>query len=503
MHVSRWLLLLVAGLMPVAQAGNGGQEAKASPVQGVWLGTLTTPGGSLRIQVHVKSDASGKLTCEIDSVDQGAMGNPCENVRLEGNKFSFDVPVVHGNWSGTLSDDGNELNGTWTQGGGLPLVLKRQAAPVAPEKPKPPKYDPAMAPVSGEQIKTVLDRDLADALKSGPLSPETHGAVVVGIIDHGKRQIFAYGGAKEDAIFEIGSISKTFTGLILAQMVEQHKVTLDQPVRELLPQGTVAKPSGREITLVDLATQHSGLPRMPDNFQPTNRDDPYADYGSKNLYEYVAKHGVSRPEQTTFEYSNLGFGLLGQALSSREAVSYPELLQREVTGPLGMNDTVVNLSAEQKSRFEQGHDAQHREAHPWNLDAFAGAGAIRSTASDMLKYLEAQLHPDRAGRGSGGNSDSPSATMGRAIELSHELRSEAFPGMRVALAWLYIEETGTYWHNGGTGGFNTYAFFNPKQDCAAVVLFNTTVLSNGGFADRLGQHIAQRLSGKPAVTLGD
>ncbi len=139
---------------------------------------------------------------------------------------------------------------------------------------------------------------------------------MIGVVHHGARQIFVYGDTKENSIFEIGSITKTFTGLIFARMVEQGKVKLDEPVRELLPKGTVAKPDGLEITLVDLATQHSGLPRLPDNMHPADIKDPYADYGPANLYQFIAKQGVSRPANAGFGYSNLGVGLLGQALAT-------------------------------------------------------------------------------------------------------------------------------------------------------------------------------------------
>jgi CubicO group peptidase (beta-lactamase class C family) len=264
-------------------------------------------------------------------------------------------------------------------------------------------------------------------------------------------------------------------------------------VRELLPAGTVAKPEGAEITLLDLATQHSGLPRMPDNFNPADPQDPYADYRPANLYQFVAKHGVGKPADAPFNYSNLGLGLLGQALAVRAGMTYPELLKALVTSPLGLNDTVVKLSPEQEKRFAQGHGPGHQPAHPWNIDALAGAGAIRSTAGDMLTYLEAQLHPDRA----------PKGTLGSALEMCHELRADALPGMKIGLAWLYVPEKGAFWHNGGTGGFSSYALFNPKEDYVVVVLYNTTIGANGSFADRLGEHIAERLSGKPAIVLHD
>src|SRR5271157_5079877 len=323
---------------------------KPSRVDGIWLGTIEAGGAKLRVQIQVKSDRAGKEYCSLDSLDQGAAGLPCDNVRLDGGRFSFDVPVANGHWTGTLAPDANELNGVWSQGQDFPLRLTRQPAALAPKAPEPPKYDAALPPVPVADLKAVLDRDLAAALKDGALAPSTNGGVVIGVEQRGTRRIFSYGPAKEDSLFEIGSISKTFTALILAQMVAQNKVKLDEHVRELLPPGTVAKPEGAEITLLDLATQSSGLPRMPDNFKPADPQDPYADYRPANLYECLAKLGVSKPAGARFNYSNLGLGLLGQALANRAAVAYPELLAAEVTGPLGLKDTVVNLASAWPSR---------------------------------------------------------------------------------------------------------------------------------------------------------
>lgn len=475
--------------------------AKPSQVDGIWLGTIDARGAKLRVQVQVKSDSAGKEYCSLDSLDQGAMGLPCDNVLFHGDQFSFEVPLVHGRWSGTLNADGNQLKGTWSQGADLPLILTRQATALEIKKPEPPKYDPAMVAVPATEFKSILDRDMEAALKSGALAPSTQGGIVIGVVQHGVRRIFTYGISKEDQLFEIGSISKTFTGLILAQVVEQHKVKFDDPVRDLLPPGTVAKPDGAEITLLDLATQHSGLPRMPDNFHPAEQQDPYVDYHAANLYEFVKLHGVQKPANAPFLYSNLGFGLLGQALANRAATSYPDLLRDEVTAPLSLKDTVIQLSPEQDKRFAQGHDAQHRDAHSWNLDAFAGAGAIRSTASDMLSYLDAQLRPESVKSAAAGST--PGSTLSSALQLSHQIHADVAPTMRIALAWLYEIKTGNYWHNGGTGGFSSYAAFNPKEDYATVVLFNTTLGANGSFADRVGEHVMERLSGRPAVSLGN
>ncbi|MGD0860449.1 MAG: serine hydrolase domain-containing protein [Terracidiphilus sp.] len=474
--------------------------AKPSPVDGVWLGALEAGGQTLRIQLNVRSDVTGKEYCTLDSLDQHAMGLKCSKVVFAAPNFSFSVPSVNGLWGGKLSADGNTLSGEWNQGSPMPLNFKRQQAAVAAAAVFPPSYDPALPPVSAADLQSVLDKDLAEALKSGQLAPGTGAGVSIAVVEHGVRRVFSYGEAKPDSIFEIGSITKTFTGLILSQLVEQGKVRFDEPVRELLPPGTVSKPAGDEITLLDLATQHSGLPPMPDNFKPADSANPYADYRAANLYEFVGKHGVAKPAAPGFLYSNLGFGLLGQALAVRSGVSYPALLKEEVIEPLDLKDTTVSLTPEQLARFIPGHSADHRPAHAWDLDAFAGAGAIRSTAGDMLTYLEANLHPEALKPA--GNSPA-AATLSAALTQQHELRADALGGSRIALAWLFVPESGSYWHNGATGGYSAFTFFNPKGDYAAVVLLNATIGGNGSFADRLGQHIGQRLAGKPAISLAN
>ncbi len=271
-------------------------------------------------------------------------------------------------------------------------------------------------------------------------------------------------------------------------MAAQGIVRLDEPVRELLPPDIVSKPGGPEITLLDLATQHSGLPPMPSNIHPADRTRPLADYGVDALYEYIRLHGVAKPSVTKFVYSNLGLGLLGQALAQRAGMTYPDLLRRYVTEPLGMPATAIVLSADQQQRFLQGYNPNHHPVPAWDIAGLAGAGAIRSTAVDMVTYLDANLHPANV----------PSLTG--ALQESHRLRAEAEAGMRIALAWLYRADTGTYWHNGATAGFTSHAFFDPQHDFAAVVLANTgpNILFS---PDLIGEHIRQRLAGEPAISL--
>jgi D-alanyl-D-alanine-carboxypeptidase/D-alanyl-D-alanine-endopeptidase len=277
----------------------------------------------------------------MDSLDQHAMGLECAKIVFSANDFSFDVPIVHGSWKGSLSADSNTLSGVWSQGSPLPLNFARQSVAMAAAPTPVPTYDPALAPVAAADLQSVLDRDLAEALKGGELAPGTGAGVSIAVVDHGVRRVFSYGAAKPDSIFEIGSITKTFTGLVLSQMVEQGKVKFDEPVRELLPPGTVAKPAGTEITLLDLATQHSGLPRMPDNFKPADPNNPYADYGAPNLYAFVAQHGVAKPADAGFLYSNLGFGLLGHRLAPRPHREGTSTRRRCPRSPLPLRPATV------------------------------------------------------------------------------------------------------------------------------------------------------------------
>jgi CubicO group peptidase (beta-lactamase class C family) len=351
-------------------------------------------------------------------------------------------------------------------------------------------YEAAMAPLNVASLGPVLERDLEPVLKAGQLAPGTGGGATVGIWKHGEQRVFAYGTAKPDSIFEVGSVTKTFTALALAQLAVQGKVSLDEPVRELLPTDTVARPEGREITLLDLATHRSGLPPAPNNLHSTEKYNPFAGYETTDLYAFIKGWGVAKFADARFSYSNLGFGLLGQALENRVGVDYASLVNG-ITSPLGMQDTVVELSPEQQQRLIQGYAGPRKPVGPMHLGALAGAGAIRSTASDMLRYLAANLHPETV---------SNANSLPAALELSHKLRAQIMPGWNVALAWFYDVDSGTYFHDGVMAGYTSNVFFNPRGDYAGVVLVNSGA-DLFQFFRVLGAHIHERLAGEPAVSL--
>jgi D-alanyl-D-alanine-carboxypeptidase/D-alanyl-D-alanine-endopeptidase len=469
---------------------------KPSPVDGDWAGTLHAGSQDLRTIVHVHGLPGGALAASFDSLDQGDMGLPCADVTLQGRTFRFAIPVVHGSYEGELSADGQSIRGTWTQGKPLPLTLVR-ARPAAAE----PAPAPAAAPVKPANLGPVLDRAFAPVLKNGVLSPATGGGVVIGVLEGADKRIFAYGAARPDSIFEIGSVTKTFTGLALAQMVEQKKVTLNEPVRELLPNGAVAKPPGREITLLDLATQHSGLPRLPDNLRPADPSNPYADYDASHLLEYLNTRGVGRAEKTNFEYSNLGVGLLGYALAQRMGVSYDDLIRNEVTGPMNLHDTTIELSPAQKQRFIPGHDGAGRVTGAWDINALAGAGGLRSTADDLLHYCQALMAPEKLGTEA--RAGSPAATLPASLLLDREVRADGPGPLKIALLWLVNPQTGEYWHNGGTGGYTASVSWNPRTGRAVVVLYNREDADPGKpqFVERVRAHVSALLAGAPAPAL--
>ncbi len=369
--------------------------------------------------------------------------------------------------------------------------------------------DPAIPPVQAPEMQSVMHRDLEPLQRSGVF---VHEGLAIGVVKHGVRRVFAYGTARPDSIFEIGSVTKTFTALALAEMAEQGKVRLDEPVRLLLPPGTVEKPSGAEITLLDLATHHSGLPRMPSGFHPKEKDNPFADFDAADLYEYIAKHGVRKPVDASFLYSNVGVGLLGQVLADRAHMSYPKLVKTEVTDPLGLRDTAVALSPEQRSRFIQGYngftdgpDGFRRASHAYGdpvpsttFEAIAGTGALHSTARDLLRFLEENLHPKAYGGALSAalvESHRPHAEMADSA-LSAEI---ILPGTRIALIWWQTPD-GCYLHGGAMPGYSAAALFHPKEDWALAVLSNT---GPGGLlsSDLIAEHIRQRLEGLPALSL--
>lgn len=334
-------------------------------------------------------------------------------------------------------------------------------------------------PAQGQAVPS--DAEVRAILKERVDSARAPG-IVVGILENGRRRYISFGSAgagrapiDEHTLFEIGSISKTFTGLLLADAVIRGEVRLDQPVSQLFPTGTtIPTRDGKVITLEHLSTHRSGLPRLPTNLAPANRADPYANYDVQRLTAFLAACVLSRAPGDSAEYSNLGAGLLGQALALRaSSPSWGALVERRITTPLGMRETFVDVPAALVSRMATGHDERIVPVSGWHFDALAGAGALRSTGADMLRYLAAEL-------------DSASGPLVNAVVLGRTPRADFSPGTRIALGWMVSGPPShpVWWHDGATGGFRSFAAFDPARHVAIIVLANSA-----NAIDDIGRHL--------------
>jgi CubicO group peptidase (beta-lactamase class C family) len=371
----------------------------------------------------------------------------------------------------------------------------------APEQTMPAlTSDRPLPPVGVAELQTVMDRDLAEGLRTGLLAPGAGGGIAIGVYQRGERRVFAYGAAKPDSLFEAGSVTKTFTGVLLAHMAGAHQVRIDEPVRELLPELGIERPERQEINLLDLATHRSGLRGMDGSYRPPDPENPLADYDKERLYIFLRSRGVVKWD-SNFRYSNLGMGLLGHALATRAGTDYVPLVRKVITGPLSMHDTVFTLNDEQKRRFMQPYNVQRgprRPARPLDVDVLAGAGGFRSTAIDMLMWAEANLHPDQLSPGVGAARNALAA----ALAASHELRKAPGPRRSMGLAWFFDPETGSYWHAGATPGSTTQVWFSPRDDQAIVVMSNTGP-GSAFSADIITEHVRARLNSKAPIAIAD
>jgi len=335
----------------------------------------------------------------------------------------------------------------------------------------------------GAQASAVSDSAI-NAILADRIATKRAMGIVVATLEQGKApHIYTAGvsgvsGLPLDAntVFEIGSITKVFTNTILADMVRKGQVSLSDPIAKYLP-ATIHVPerNGKRITLVDLATQSSGLPRLPTNLNPADMSNPYADYSVKQLYDFLASYSLPRDIGSQYEYSNLGMGLLGHVLALRAGKSYEELVKERVLAPLGMHDSGIHLTPAMQAHVAQGFDATGAPMHLWDLPTLAGAGGLRSTANDMLKFLAANL-------------DSSSVPLGAAMAMARAPRMPIGTNNSIGLAWNTVTLFGTpvTWHNGGTGGFRTFIGIDSQNHRGVIVLTNST-----NSPDDIGFHFLQ------------
>ncbi len=337
----------------------------------------------------------------------------------------------------------------------------------------------AQAAVGAGSTRTTVDEIVKPFLKD-----KLYLGLVVGLTRPSGHELFGYGEVTLDGkkrvpdgstIFEIGSISKTFAGTLLADQVLRRAMRLDDAVQKYLPGDlTVPRRDDRDITLLHLATHTSSLPVEPPYIGlfaifKGELDNPYGTYDQSRLKRTLAGLTLDRPIGSRFEYSNLGVGLLGHALShAAKTKNYEELLVQRICKPLELADTRLRLSEEQQKRFAPGHSKGGEPASPWTFACLEACGGIRSTAHDLLLFADAAM----------GRRKTP---LAEAFRMAQQPWRETCFGptgkQSVGLCWFrepLPQIKGEWiWHNGGTGGYRSFLAIVPAKNLGVVLLGNS------------------------------
>ena len=305
----------------------------------------------------------------------------------------------------------------------------------------------------------IPDDDAIRRLLADRLAHNGVGAVV-GIIEPAGRRIITHGrsGAPDgrpldgETVFQIGSVTKVFTGLVLADMAVRGEVGLEDPAAKYLPPGVSMPQRGRPITLIDLSKHWSALPSMPTNFLLTARPNPYQAYTAEHLHAFLNNYQLPR-EPGTQAYSNLGVALLGRLLARHAGMEYEPLLRQRVLSPLGLHSTSITVTADQRNRLAPGHDRFGQLVETWELLAMPASGSLRSTVNDLLTFLEFNL----------GVRETP---------LSAAMLLQRTPGRALGWGRSTLAGEGVYGHEGGKEGYRSAVIFNPRTRTGVVLLTN-------------------------------
>lgn len=296
-------------------------------------------------------------------------------------------------------------------------------------------------------------------------------------VTYGKKSV---GGdpVTEETIFEIGAITKLFTTLALMDSMRKNEVGLDDPIQKYLPGVNAPEYNGQKIAFRHLATHTSGLPQLPDNFNPQNPNNQYADYTLEQLYQFLNRHTLARTPGTTLVYSNMGIGILGHLLSLRAGKSYEEMIVKLLSENLGMKDTFITVTPEREPHMSMGH-AKEVMVERWKMGALHGESAFRSTIKDMGKFLAANM----------------GVLLTPVNDLLKECHKAQYKTENITTGLGWILSNGILMHNGGTGGFRSFIGFHPERQKGVVVLANT----REEWIDDLGKSLIDSNYRKPLV----
>lgn len=264
----------------------------------------------------------------------------------------------------------------------------------------------------------------------------------------------------KDKVFEIGSLSKVFTSTVLAQLVTEGKVKLDDKINSLYP---FLFKNKMAISYESLANHTSGLPRLPTNINLSNAENPYKSYGARALDDYLANQLVlAKAENNSYEYSNLGAGLLGHSLGLSQRKSFDVLLSETIFKPYKMTRTYTS-SQNIENQIVKGLNAEGTVVSNWDFDVLLGAGGILSTVSDLVLFANAQFDANN-----------------KALQLTHKQTSIVNEKMKIGLGWHLLKSkkgNDLIWHNGATGGYSSSMLLDNNNKNGIIILSNVSGLS--------------------------
>jgi len=359
---------------------------------------------------------------------------------------------------------------------------------IACAPPKKSKTTPASTTEAPEILEVQTFKKDVDVLGEQLIQDGWMTSLSIGLIHPGGIEYYNYGVLNKDtkmaptkeSIYEIGSVSKVFTCLLLAEKVQKEEIALDAPIQDwALQDWLLPFVDETYISAKHLCTHSSGLPRLPSNFTPSNFNNPYAEYTVDMLKGSLGTTKLAAKPGTKVEYSNLGLGLLGYALTQHTQKSYEVSLQETITGPMKMKHTTVDVVPANQNLVAQGYGMAGEAVSDWDMPTLIGMGEINSTTEDMLTFLSMQLSP-------------PDTVLGKAIQSTQKTQMNRRDGF-LGLGWHIglQDEAEIIWHNGGTGGSRSFVAFDPKRQIGLVVL-NTGATP---FADPLGVSLYKMLRG--------
>jgi len=329
------------------------------------------------------------------------------------------------------------------------------------------KKDPQS--ISSSNPKLTKTQKIIDSIVMVYIQNPANAGLVVGIIKNGSVEQYYYGTTNktkatlpsDKTLFEIGSITKTFTGLILAHAIQEGKLQANDDIRKYLPgEYPDLQYNGHPITVAQLSCHTSELPRIPaDLFTQPGYDgkDPYKHYTRSMLLNYLKTVRPDTMPGTVNSYSNLGAAVLGIVLEQAYNSTIQALTDRFITHPLQMDQTSFDAGTNQMPTLARGYTADGIATSYWNLGIFAPAGGIKSNINDMLKYLKTNMQETDP-----------------AIKLTHQpLYNDKT--MAVGMNWMISTTTDKQtliWHNGGTGGFRSFIGWLKDEGVGIVILSN-------------------------------